>query len=821
MTTLWQDVRYALRMLWKSPGLAVIAVTTLALGVGANTVMFSIVNGFLRPLPVPAPEQLTVLATQQKGAPIFANRFSYPDLVDFRKQADRFSDVFAYSVDLVGLSADGKADQFVVSYVTGNYFSALEVKPALGRFFLPGEGETPNDSPFLVLGYSSWQNRFGGDPGIVGKQVLVNGKAVNIIGVAPKGFLGAYSMVAMDGYAPLNQGIALGGEAANVLTDRSHRVLRALGRLKPGVGLAQAQSSANVIAGRLVEQYPDTDKGISVRVVPERLSRPEPLANNVGPVIAALFLALAGLVLLLACMNVANLLLVRASVRRHEMGIRAALGAGRGRLIRQMLTETSILALLAGAAGLLAAIWAGPGMIESARLGGGVPIRMDFSFDWRVFAYALAAVAFTAIVVGLWPALRASRGEVNAVLHEGGRSDSGGVGRQRLRNTLVVAQIAGSLTLLIVAGLFARSLQKAQRMFLGFDPDHLLKLTMYPRELGYDEPRTKAFYRNLKARIAALPGVQSVALSYTVPMSGSTNATDIYLEDHPSPADQQPPIIFYNNVDQNYFETARVPLLRGRTFRESDDEKAPSIAIVNQTMARQFWPNEDPIGKRFSLKSAAGPFVQVVGLAADGKYLFIAESPQPYFYVPLAQNYVSFRTLEIRTAASQESLIGSVRDAAQSLAPDLPIFDLETMEQALEGANGFLVFRAGAERAVQMGMLGLILAVVGVFGVVSYAAMQRTHEIGIRMALGAGRGDILKLIFRQGVGLVAGGVVVGLVTAWSLTRAMTRLLIGVSATDPLTYVTATLVLAAIALWACYVPARRAMRVDPMVALRHE
>lgn len=821
MTAVAQDTRYALRMLRKSPTLALVAVVTLALGVGANTVMFCIVNGFLRPLPVPKPQEVMVLATQQKGGSIFAHGFSYPDLADFRKQTNTFSDVFAYGVDLVGLNADGKADQFVVSYVTGNYFSALELKPELGRFFLPDEGETPGDSPFLVLAHSYWKNRFAGDPAIVGKQVLVNGKGVTIIGVAPRGFHGVYSMVAMDGYLPLNQAIALGGAPATGLTDRRRRLLRALGRLKPEASRAQAQSEANVIAERLAEEYSDTNKGISIGVIPEWLSRPEPLPNNLVPAIAGLFLALAGLVLLLACMNVANLMLVRATVRRHEMGIRAALGASRGRLTGQMLTESSVLALLAGAGGLMGAAWAGPGMIESARMGGGVPVRMDFSFDWRVFAYAFAAVVVTAMVVGLWPALRASRTDLNTVLHEGGRSDSAGGGRHRLRNALVVAQIAGSLMLLVAAGLFARSLSKAQRMYLGFDPDHLVKLTVYPRELGYDETRTKDFYRDLKERITTLPGIQSVAMSYSVPMSGSINAGAVYVEGHPTPAGQQPPVIFFNNVDQDYFETARVPLLRGRAFRESDDEKEPLVAIINQTMARQFWPNEDPIGKRLSVTNDGGPFIQVVGVAADGKYLFIGESPQPYFYVPLAQNFSSFRTLEIRTAAAPETMIGPVREVVHGLAPGLPIFDLETMEQSLEGVNGFLVFRAGAQRATQMGILGFVLAIVGVFGVVSYAAAQRTHEIGIRMALGASQGDILKLMLRQGVSLVLGGVALGLVAAWGLTRAMGRLLIGVSPTDPLTYMVATLALAAIALWACYLPARRAMRVDPLVALRHE
>jgi predicted permease len=555
--------------------------------------------------------------------------------------------------------------------------------------------------------------------------------------------------------------------------------------------------------------------------MPERLARPEAMPNNLVPIIAiGLFLFLAALLLVLACLNVANILLVRATVRQQEMGIRVALGAGRARLIRQVLTETVMLALVGGAAGILLAAWASPGIVESAKLGGGVPLRMDFSFDWRVFAYSTAAMVFTGIVVGLWPAWRAARADVNAVLREGGRTGAT-VERHRMRDILVVAQVGGSLMLLIVAGLFVRSLKKAQEMYLGFDADHLLNVTVYPREIGYDEPRTKELFRELKERVRSLPGVLSVTEAFSVPMSGTAGVDSIYVEGHPTPAGQQPPVIFRNSVEADYFATLRVPLLRGRAFRETDDEHGPQVAIVNQTMAARFWPNEDAIGKRLSVKGPGGPFLEIVGIAADGKYLFIAEGPQPFFYRPLAQDFQAFRTLQIRTSVAPESLIPPVEQEVAKLAPDLPIFDAQTMQQELEGGNGFLIFREGAERAGQIGLLGLLLAVVGVFGVVSYAAAQRTHEIGIRMALGAGRRDILKLVLGQGVRLVGIGVALGLVAAWALTRAMGKLLIGVSSTDPLTYVAAIAILALIALLACYIPAWRAARVEPLVALRYE
>lgn len=823
MRDLWQDIRFGLRMLGKSPLMTALAVITLALGIAANAVIFSIVNGFLRPLPVKSPEQLVVIATQQKDAPIFMNRMSYPELVDFRKRADSFSDLFAFNVSLLGLSYEGKADKLVASYVTGNYFSTLGVKPAIGRVFLPKEGEAGDDSPYMVLGYAYWQKRFGGDPGIVGRQVLLNGKAATVIGVAQEGFRGTYTMVAMDGYVPLSRLSTLEDAPAStdIMTQRNERVLRVFGRLRPGVSIMQAQSSLNAIAATLADQYPATDKGISVHVMPERLARPEPMPNNLVPIIAiGLFLFLAGLLLVLACLNVANILLVRATARQQEMGIRVALGAGRARLIRQVLTETAMLALLGGAAGILLALWCSPGLIESSKLGGGVPIRMDFSFDWQVFAYAAGAMVFTGIVVGLWPAWRAARADVNAVLREGGRTGAS-IERHRVRNILVVAQVGGSLMLLIVAGLFARSLKKAQQMYLGFDADHLLNVTVYPREIGYDEARTKEFFRELKDRVRVLPGVKSVSLAYTVPMSGTAGVDNIYLEGQPKAAGEQPPMVFNNSVDEDYFATTRVPLLRGRAFRESDNENAPQVAIVNQRMAEQFWPHEDAVGKRFSVNGLSGPFLEVVGIAADGKYVFIAESPQPFFYRPLAQNFQSFRTLQIRTSVAPESLIAPVEQEIARLAPDLPIFNAQTMEQQLEGGNGFMVFREGAQQAGMMGLLGLLLAVVGVFGVVSYAAAQRTHEIGIRMALGAGRRDILRLVLRQGVRLVAIGVGLGAAAAWGLTRAMGKLLIGVSSTDPLTYAGAIAVLAAVALLACYIPARRASRVEPLVALRYE
>ncbi len=819
MGDLWKDLKYGARMLAKTPGVTLVVIITLALGMGANTAIFGIVNAtLLRPLPVKSPEQIVVLAGKPQGDTLGVFRFSYPQLVDFRKQADAFSDLFASEIDLGGLSFGGKADQFVFCHVTGNYFSGLGVKPALGRLFLPTEGEEGGKDSYVVLGYSFWQKRFGGDPSIVGKQALVNGQEATIIGVAQKGFQGTNFALDLDGYIPLN--MMPPGDPVKYWRNRTNRALVVMGRMKPGLSLRQAQSSVNLVAERLAEQYPATDKGVTVQVIPERLARPQPDASKIVPFIAGLFLALAALVLLLACVNVANILLVRATMRQREMAIRAALGASRVRLIRQLLTESLLLALFGGAGGLLLGAWAS-GVVALLFPDSKFPIRLDFSLDWRVFAYALAAALLSGTLVGVWPALRAGRTDVNGVLHGSGRSDTAGVGHHRVRNVLVVAQVAGSLMLLIVAGLFLRSLIRAQRANLGFDPDHVLNVTLDPRAVGYDAARTKGFYRDLEARVRALPGVQSASLAYSVPMGNVNGDSPVYIEGRTLAPGQQPPALAYNQVDAPYFDTMRVPLLRGRAFREDDNEKAPLVAIVDQAMARQFWPNEDPIGKRFSLQSATGPFAQIVGVVGDGKYVFIAWDREPYFFVPQAQNFTPYRTLQIRSSVPPETLITLVQNEVRALDPNMPISDVQTMRQSLAGGNGFFILRVGAILAAAMGILGLTLAVVGVYGVVSFAASQRTHEIGIRMALGADRQDILRLVLRQGLTLVMGGALFGVLLAWALTRSMAAVLVGVSPTDPLTFVTATLLLTGIGLWACYSPARRAMRLDPMVALRYE
>ncbi|MCX6628826.1 MAG: ABC transporter permease [Candidatus Solibacter sp.] len=822
------DLRVAFRQLRQTPGFTVLVVLTVALGIGANTAIFSLVNGYARPLPVRSPEQIVVLAAQTKADETgFRFRFSYSELADYRKQATLFSDLFGYCTLIGGITADSKTTEFLYSVVTGNTFSALGLQPAAGRLFLPGEGEYAGAETDVVLGYSYWLKRFGGSPSAVGRQVRIDGRAARIIGVAPKGFHGPYAGADMDAYLPLADIMKVGWwrQRNNVFTNRLSRPLTVLGRMKPGVRLDQAQSAMDVIARRMEVEHPEAEKGIGVRVMPETVARPLPLRflADVVPVIRGLLLVLAGLVLLLACMNVANLLLVRAAGRQRELAIRAALGSGRGRLVRQMLTESLLLAFLGAVAGVAFGKWGCDALASTIDLATDIPTVLDFSFDWRVFTYALLGASFTGIAIGIWPALRASQTNANTVLHDGRGSGSGSghPSRQRVRGFLVMAQVAGSLVLLILAGLFVQSLQNVQRLDLGFEAGHLLNVRMDPHQVGYDQPRAADFYSELSRRIKALPGVESATLAYTVPLGYMNDGDFVYPEDRLIVPGEQPAAVGRNTVAETYFDTMKIPMVRGRAFTEQDTEDTPRVAIVNQTMAARFWPNQDPIGKRYRVGLADAPFTQVVGVARDSKYVVVFESSLPYFYLPLRQHFTFMRVLQVRSIVPPEALAVRVQREIRALDMDIPISDLRTMKQSLAGGMGFMMFRLGAFQAAALGVLGLVLAVVGVYGVVSYGATQRTREIGIRMALGAYPGDILRLILRQGVVLVGVGICGGILGALALSRITRRLLVLVSGTDPGTFVAVTLALAAIALVACYIPARRAMRVDPMVALRHE
>ncbi len=822
MGSFWQDLRFAFRALSNSPWFAAIAIVTLSLGIAVNTSIFSMINGFLlRPMPVPHPEQLAVLSLQQAGDKALQN-FSYPDYLDLRNQSISFSEIIAYQVTLAGLIADNRGDHCITTRVAGNYFSMLGVQPALGRLILPTEGQTPGADPILVLGYSYWQKRFAGDKNVIGKHVEANGHPLTIVGVAPQEFHGTYSIVDSDLYVPLSANIAAKEEklAQNTWTQRSERSLSLMARLKRGVNLKQAQTSLNVVAQRLAEQHPDTDKGISIRAFPEQLARPEPDPDNTLPSVAAAFMALAALVLLVACFNVTNVLLVRATTRQREMAIRAALGAGRLRLVRQYLTESLVLAFLGAGGGMLLAYWA-MRFLSSIPLGTDLPIQFGFLPDARVYFFALGAALVTGVIVGVFPALRVARRDVSSVLHDGARGSSGSRRRQFVRDSLVVAQIAGSLVLLIVAGLFVRSLGKAQTIYLGLNPGNVLDFSLDVQQIGYQEAQGRAFYRELESRLRALAGVVSVAQAFSVPMGVMSSFDSVNVEGHPVEPGKQPPSVQYNMVTPGYFDTLRIPVHSGRTFTESDEEKTLAVAVVNQTMAKKFWPDQNPLGKRFSTKGASGPFIEIVGIVQDGKYKDVIEEPQPHFYLPLSQSYLPLRTFHIRTSVPPESLSMQVQSQIRALAPNLAISELQTLDQALQGINGFLRFRLGAQLTGAMGLLGLILAVVGVYSVASYAAAQRTQEIGIRMAIGATPRDILKMVLRQGIGIVAIGLLAGLAVSFVGTRLLADLFYGVKPSDPATYVAVVTLLLGVALLACWIPARRATRISPVTALRFE
>ena len=815
-----QDLRFAARMLRRSPAFTVIAVLTLALGIGANTAIFSIVDSFLlRPLPVKNPDELVVLAIDQNQGQLL-EQFSNADLQDIRQQTSSvFADITGTLVGLDGLSVNGHADRLVTNYVTGNYFSALGLKPALGRLILPSEGKEVGADPVLVLAYSYWKKRFNSDPNIVGQKVTVDGHAFTIVGVAPEGFHGTQPIIDPGGFLPLSMATIEGSaNPADFMVNRNIRNATLLARLQPGVTLAQAQAALRLVSQRLAMQYPETNKGFNILAFPERLSRPNPSKDNSMVLISLLFMALSGLVLVLACVNVANILLVRGSIRQREMAVRAAMGAARSRLIRQLLTESVLLAMLGGTAGIFLGLW-GSSLIGRIDLKTSLPVYLDFNFDWRIFAFAFAAALLTGLVVGVVPAFRLSRGNLSAILHEGGRSVAGG--RNLLRSALVVAQVAGSLMLLIIAGLFTRSLQHAQSANLGFDPHHVLNLTMDPNEIGFNEAQARVFYKQMLERVRALPGVDSASLALAIPMGYYSSADTLIVPGYETPAGQPPASIFYSQISTGYFKTMGIGMDHGREFTDADDKDTQYVAIVNQTMAEKFWPHEDPIGRQFRLSGDQTHTITVVGECKDSHTFGITGKMKPYFYVPWTQNFSSLLNLQVRAGGDPEVLGPEIVKEITAMAPDLPVFDVQPMTRAMEGANGFLIFEFGAALAAALGFLGLLLALVGVYGVVSYTASQRRHEIGIRMALGAQPREILQMVLRQGIGIIAAGLVLGLLITFALARAVGYFLIGVSPTDPLTYISVTAILVFVALTASSIPAWRAMRLDPLVALRHE
>ena len=818
MKDFWSDVRYGIRMLAKSPAFTLIAILTLAVGIGANAAVFSVVNAFLlAPLPVKDPSRFVVVANRTPGYNV-PHEISNPDFKDFAAQNDSFSDMTASLINFAGLSADNRSERVGVTYAKGNYFTSLGLQPAAGRLLLPSEGETPGADPVLVLGYSYWQRRFGGDPSVVGKTVKLDGQPMTIIGVAPKGFFGTFFIVDSDAYAPLAM-LPPSPDTTQILTNRNERQLRAFAHLKPGVTMAQASASLQLIEDRLAREYPGSNKGVKMEVLAETKSRPEPSSAAAWPVIATIFLAMVGLVLLVTCVNVTNLLLARATERAKEIAIRSALGAGRARLLRQLLTESTILACLGGLGGATLGIWLVK-LIEAIHLPGDFPMRTDIPLDWRVFGFiALIAVA-CGLFAGIVPAWRATRISLNQSLRESGRSLTGGE-HNRVRNLLVVAQAAGSLVVLILAGLFLRSLQSTEKLQLGFNPDHVLNLTMDVSQIGYDEARGTAFYRKLLEEVRGLPGVQSASLAYDVPF-GYYNAWGRVWKEGQEGLPASEVLRFpYNRISSDFFPTMGIEIVRGRAINEQDQASSLRVAVVNETLAKRLWPGEDPIGHHFRYGTSQAPPVEVVGVARDAKYVWIAESRRSFFYVPLAQEYTGVRVLQVRATVPPATLGLPIESLIRQLDPDLPVFDVITMADALGSGNGYFFFRVAVAFAGVLGAFGLLLAIAGVYGVVSYGVNQRTQEIGIRMALGAQQPGILRLVLAQGLKLVLIGLAVGLALSAGMAKLLADLLVNTSTLDPLAYVVASVVLVAVAALACYFPARRAMRVDPVNALRCE
>ena len=825
MAGLLQDIRYALRQLRKSPAFFSIVVLTLGVGIGANTAIFSMVDWLvLRSLPIKDPKQMHFLAFSGSGENS-EPQFSYPEFIEIQKQtASVFSGITPFILGGLegpqnsqnGLTAEGVTKPVQTVYVGGNFFSMLGITPALGRFISEAEEKIPGAAP-VVLSYNYWQTRFAGDPAIVGKPVFINGHPVTVIGISRKGFLGPTPLVEAEAYLPLGMYSIERGVAADFLSNPSARNILAFVRVRSGTNMEHTQSMLSVVGLRLLRQFPRDHEVRDLRASP---LRPPGLITGTNPLpkVAALFLTLAISVLALACVNIANLFLARAAVRQREMAVRAALGAASGRLIRQLLTESLVVAALGCIVGVLLGSSASR-LLAAAQVQSEMPVVLDLAFNWHVFAYAFGVALVTALLVVLGPAIRLWHGNLREILHEGGRTSTGG--RQPLRGLLVAIQVGGSLTLLIVAGLFVRSLRSVQTADLGFDPRPVLNVTLDPNEIGYTEVQGRVFFRDLLERTRALPGVQSASLASAVPLGDANPNSDLVIPGYATSRAQSAPHAEYNAVSSEYFKTMNIVFNRGRDFTDADNENSARVAVISQAMAERYWPGQDPIGRSFALGSDREHPATIVGVVQNSRMGQLYGPFGPIFYLPIAQSYAPVETLQIRSERSLQALLPEVRTVAQSLAPAVPLYGVRTMTEALRGINGLLLFEIGASLAGALGVLGLILAVVGVYGVMSYAASQRTQEIGIRVALGAQRRDILRMIGRQGVVIVVGGMSVGLLAAFAVGRMAGDFLVGVAPSDPITYIGVSVLLATVASLATYIPTRRAANVDPMVALRYE
>lgn len=816
MDTLFKDTRYAIRSFAKHPGFAAIAVITLALGIGANTAIFSLVNTvLLRRLPVPQPEQIVSVALRGKADSILA--FSYPNYKDFRDRNQVLSGLLAYRFVPISLSRDATNERVWGYEVSGNYFDMLGVQAIKGRTFLPEEDATRLSHPVAVVSHGAWQRRFAGDPDLVGKEIRLNNHPFKIIGIAPEGFKGTEMVYTPEIWLPISM-IEWIEPGAGWIDNRNAGNLFGIGRLKAGVGVDEAEASLNLLARQLAKEYPDTNEGQTVQLTPPGFVIPDLRGSVVS--FTWILMAAVGLVLLITCINLAGLLLARATDRRREIAIRLALGASRRRLIRQLLTESILLSLAGGVAGFWLALWI-INLLLAFRPPIDFPLTIDVSVDWRVLLFSLGISLLAGAAFGLAPALQATRPVLTSALKD--TTSQAGYSRSRLRSGLVVVQLALSLMILIGAGLMVRALQQLRTMSPGFDPSNALTVSFDLGLQGYDQAKGEQFYRQVVERVESLPGVKSASVTTNIPLGLNYSSNNVYVEGQPLERGTNLPVAMVASIGPRYFETMGTTLLHGREFTYQDRQDTENVAIVNETFVRRLIPDaasgEFALGRRVSFNGGQGPFVRIVGVSRDGKYFNISEEPRSFIWAPLSQNYNSSASLVVRTTGDSQAALAGVRNTVRALDLNLPLYDVKTLTEHMRLA--LFPGRIAATMLGAFGLVALILAAIGIYGVTSYSVAQRTREIGIRMALGARLGDVLKLVIGSGLKLVAIGVGLGLVGAYVLTRALTSLLNGVSPTDPVTFIFVSLLLIAVALLATYIPARRATKVDPLVALRYE
>jgi len=807
MDTFFQDLRYAVRTLRERPGFTLVAALTLALGVGGSTAIFSVVDAvLLRSLPYPDADRLVILWGRAPGAPQTAA--SWPEFVDWREQNQSFEDMAVWRGQSVNLSGTGEPERLVGAFVSDRFFPLLGARPLLGRTFTPDETDPATARPVAVLGHGLWQRRFGSDPAILGRSLVLNGQSHTVVGVlgpefeggnAPASgwFMGSEVLLPAP-YFPNKKGLA-----------RGETEMLVIARRRSDVSLEQARTDMSVVARRLEQAYPDTNAGRTAEV---GLVQDQIVGSLKTPLLV--LLGAVGLVLLIACANVANLLLARASHRRREMAVRSALGAGRPRLLRQLLTESALLALVGGALGLVVGR-EGLRLLLAIVPAGVLPSTVGI--DLRVLAFAFALVAATGFVFGLVPAIQASRPELEGVLKEGGRGGSGAAGH-RFRDALVVAEVTLSLMLLVGAGLLIRSAIALQHADLGFRPDHVLTAEFRLPPAKYSEPRRiAAFLRQALERLRAVPGIESAALVRAVPFSGNGASTTYQVEGQPEPPKGREPVAQLNIVSPGYFRTMGIPQLRGRDFDERDTADVPAVAVVNDYMARQLWPDADPLGRRLRLRDAG--WATVVGVVGDVRHSGPAEPAQPQVYTTHEQDARIFACVVARTAADPLSLAGPMRAAIWSVDKDQPVWKVRSLEQLVRGARD--TARAMSLLVGVFAGVALLLAGVGIYGVMSFAVSQRTREIGIRMALGAAAAGVMRLVVGRALVLTGIAILVGAAGAAGLARLLGALLYGVGPADPATFLSAAVVLAAVGGLAAYLPARRAARIDPVRALNEE